>query len=247
MIEFSRVSNKIQIKTLLLPKIREHFSVNDDSARFRFKGSSRSFFKTRVYCITPTGLFNEGMFFNILQHIKSTYPDEEIIYNDKIKSIVSPALKDARVYDNLTFPLRDYQYEACENAIKYGRGILKMGTGAGKTLTICSILMSIFLQRKDKFKCLLVVPDLTLVNQTFNDFEKYNALFKYTRWTGKIAPDFTANVIIANLGILSRQFINYDWLTDIDVLIIDECHKLKKNNKLNKMVRSEERRVGKEC
>ena len=41
-----------------------------------------------------------------------------------------------------------------------------MGTGAGKTLTICSLLMSIYLQRKNSLKCLLIVPDLGLVNQS---------------------------------------------------------------------------------
>jgi len=237
MIEFIYERNKIRMSGDSFSDIREHFSVKDETARFRMKGRAR-FFASRLYCITPTGLFEPGMFYDILRHIKERYPSEEIRIDPTITAIVKPGLKDARVYDNLTHKLRDYQIAACENAIKFGRGILKMGTGAGKTLTICSILMSTFLQRKSKFKCLLIVPDLGLVNQTFQDFEDYNALFKYTRWTGKIKPDLTANVIIANLGILQSQFKDNDWLQDVDMVIIDECHKLKKNNKINKMVQS---------
>jgi superfamily II DNA or RNA helicase len=237
MIEFKLEKNKIRVITPLLQNIREHFSINDETAKFRRKGRAR-FFKTRSYCITPTGLFEIGMFFNILQYIKDTYPDEQLLYNSNIISIISPGFANVDVYDNLTHTLRDYQHAACTSALKYGRGILKMGTGAGKTMTICSILMSIFLQRKKEFKCLLIVPDLTLVDQTFTDFQNYNAQFKFTRWTGKISPDLTANVIIANLGILSRQFDEHDWLKDVDVLVVDECHKLKKDNKINKMVQS---------
>ena len=237
MIEFIYERNKIRMSGDSFSDIREHFSVKDETARFRMRGRAR-FFASRLYCITPTGLFDPGMFYDILRHIKERYPSEEIRIDPNITAIVKPGLKDARVYDNLTHKLRDYQIAACENAIKFGRGILKMGTGAGKTLTICSILMSTFLLRKGKFKCLLIVPDLGLVNQTFQDFEDYNALFKYTRWTGKIKPDLTANVIIANLGILQSQFKDNDWLQDVDMVIIDECHKLKKNNKINKMVQS---------
>jgi len=237
MIEFTYERNKIRMKGDRFSDIREHFSVKDETARFRMRGRAR-FFANRLYCITPTGLFEPGLFYDILRHIKELYPNEELRIDPTITSFVKPGLKDSRVYDNLTHKLRDYQIAACENAIKFGRGILKMGTGAGKTLTICSILMSTFLQRKSGFKCLLIVPDLGLVNQTFKDFEEYNALFKYTRWTGKIKPDLTANVIIANLGILQSQFDSNDWLQDVDMLIIDECHKLKKNNKINKMVQS---------
>jgi len=235
MIEFFLKRNKIGIKGDLFQDIREHFSVKDETARFRMKGRAR-FASNRTYCITPTGLFDSGLFYDILRHIKETYPTEDILINEGIAGIVKPGLIDARVYDNLTFGLRDYQLKACENAIKFGRGILKMGTGAGKTVTICSILMSAYIRQRDNFKCLLIVPDLSLVNQTYTDFGEYNALFKFTRWTGKIKPDLTANVIIANIGILQSQFDKNSWLQDIDMLIIDECHKLKKSNKINKMV-----------
>ena len=236
MIEFNFHRNKIRISGDIFTEIREHFSVPDETARFRLRGRAKYFANVRHYCITPTGLFEPGLFFDVLRFIKEVYPDEEIQIDSKVSEIVKPSLKDFEVYNELSLPLRDYQEAACSKAIQFGRGILKMGTGAGKTLTICSLLSSIFKKRGDNFKCLLIVPDLGLVNQTFNDFNDYNAPFKYTKWSGKNVPDFTANVIIANLGILQSQFKDNDWLKDVDALVVDECHKVKKNNKVSKMV-----------
>jgi len=236
MIKFELVNNKIRIAGELVPAIRDFFSETDATARFRLKGRARHFADIRNYCITPTGLFEAGLFFDILRYIKEVYPDEELHIDSNVSDIIKPTLASADVYDELTLPLRDYQLAACKKAIQFGRGILKMGTGAGKTLTICSLLSSMFKSTGDTFKCLLIVPDLGLVNQTFSDFSEYDAPFKYTKWSGKNKPDFTANVIIANLGILQSQFKDNDWLEKVDALVIDECHKVKKSNKVSKMV-----------
>jgi superfamily II DNA or RNA helicase len=236
MIKFELVKNKIRIAGELVPAIRDFFSETDATARFRLKGRARHFADIRNYCITPTGLFEAGLFFDILRYIKEVYPDEELHIDSNVSDIIKPTLATADVYDELTLPLRDYQLAACKKAIQFGRGILKMGTGAGKTLTICSLLSSMFKSKGDTFKCLLIVPDLGLVNQTFGDFSEYDAPFKYTKWSGKNKPDFTANVIIANLGILQSQFKDNDWLEKVDALVVDECHKVKKSNKVSKMV-----------
>ena len=236
MIKFELVKNKIRIAGELVPVIRDFFSETDATARFRLKGRARHFADIRNYCITPTGLFEAGLFFDILRYIKEVYPDEELHIDSNVSDIIKPTLASADVYDELTLPLRDYQLAACKKAIQFGRGILKMGTGAGKTLTICSLLSSMFKSKGDTFKCLLIVPDLGLVNQTFGDFSEYDAPFKYTKWSGKNKPDFTANVIIANLGILQSQFKDNDWLEKVDALVVDECHKVKKSNKVSKMV-----------
>lgn len=236
MIKFELANGKLRMAGELVPGIRDFFSETDATARFRLKGRARHFADIRNYCITPTGLFEAGLFFDILRYIKEVYPDEELHIDSNVSDVIKPTLADADVYDELTLPLRDYQLAACKKAIQFGRGILKMGTGAGKTLTICSLLSSMFKSKGDTFKCLLVVPDLGLVNQTFNDFSEYDAPFKYTKWSGKNKPDFTANVIIANLGILQSQFKDNDWLEKVDALVIDECHKVKKSNKVSKMV-----------
>jgi superfamily II DNA or RNA helicase len=227
--------NKIKLITNELSNIREHFSVKDETARFRFRGRARFAVQSRIYNITPTGLFEPGLFFDILSYIKLNYPNENIDIDKLILPIVKPTFKEERLYDNLKFPLRDYQSDSVKEALKFGRGIIKLGTGGGKTLTIASLLMSLY-SNNPKVKILIIVPDLGLVNQTYNDFSEYNVLFKFTRWTGKIKPDLTANCIIANRGILQSQFQDNDWIKNVDVLVVDECHTIKKSNKISKMV-----------
>ena len=233
--KFELAKEKIRLITDDLDDIREHFSVKDETARFRMRGRARFYSNSRIYCITPTGLFEPGLFFDILTYIKQEYPNIDCQIDQDILPIVKPTYKEERAYDNLKFPLRDYQLDSVKEALKFGRGIIKLGTGGGKTLTIASLLMSLY-SNNPKLKILILVPDLGLVNQTYNDFIEYNVLFKFTRWTGKIKPDLTANCIIANRGILQSQFDDNDWIKYIDVLVVDECHTIKKSNKVSKMV-----------
>lgn len=215
-------------------EIREHFSVKNTNAFFMKRRGMR-FVKDRIYAMTPTGLFEPGMFYEIYRYVTSNFKDE-VKYDDKIKQVIKPSLdSNALPFDNLSLKLRDYQIETVNQAIKFGRGIIKVGTGGGKTLTIAS-LISTFHGLNNKLKVLLIVPDLGLVNQTYNDFNSYNVPFKFTRWTGSIEPDITANVIIANIGILQSRFDEFPWLLNVDMLVVDECHKLKKGNKVCKLI-----------
>jgi superfamily II DNA or RNA helicase len=233
--KFELAKDKIRLITNELDNIREHFSVKDETARFRLRGRARFYSNPRIYCITPTGLFEPGLFFDILSYIKQEYPNVDCQIDQDILPIVKPIYEEERVYDNLKFPLRDYQLDSVKEALKFGRGIIKLGTGGGKTLTIASLLMSLY-SNNPKIKILILVPDLGLVNQTYKDFIEYNVLFKFTRWTGKIKPDLTANCIIANRGILQSKFEDNDWIKYIDILVVDECHTIKKSNKVSKMV-----------
>ena len=239
MIKFEYFPNKKQCRVsgLIFDEVREHFSVKNETAFFARK-FGRRFIPDRTYCITPTGLFDSGMFYDIYRYVKNAHPNIQIDISQAVRDVVKPSLEHCEIYDKLNLNLRDYQIETVSQALKFGRGIIKLGTGGGKTLTIASLLSSLYINKGHTFKCLLIVPDLTLVNQTYNDFNEYGVKFKITRWTGSISPDFTANVIIANLGILQSQFVDEEWLTNVDALIVDECHKLKKGNKACKIVKS---------
>ena len=63
--KFELANDKIRLVSDKLDNIREFFSVNDDTARFRLKGRARFYANPRIYCITPTGLFEPGLFFVI--------------------------------------------------------------------------------------------------------------------------------------------------------------------------------------
>ena len=209
--------------------VRQFFSEKNQNAFFIKK--KNPWVPDRFYALTPTGLFQPGLFFSIIQYINNKFPDEKIVISPDVLKAVNPGF-DIPVHNTMSLPLRDYQENAVKNALKAGRGIIKLGTGGGKTLTIASLLTSIAKHQKDKFKCLLIVPDLTLVDQTYNDFLQYLIPVRITRWTGSLQPDLTCSIIIANMGIIQSQYASNSWIRDVSVVVVDECHKLRKGNKL---------------
>jgi superfamily II DNA or RNA helicase len=189
----------------------------------------------RLYCITPTGLFEPGMLFTILKLIKEQYPDEQVVIDPDVYEIINPKVEGTEVFDRLMLPLRDYQLTANEKALKKGRGILKIGTGGGKTLTLASLISSYYMVDKS-WKVIIIVPTLSLVSQTYKDFQEYNVPFSYTMWHGNAEPDLDANVIIANRNIIQTNYDDSHWINFVDMAVIDECHGIKKNNSISKIV-----------
>lgn len=225
--------NKCKLTGDKFDGVREFFSEKNPNAYFIKKRNP--FISERFYAMTPTGLFETGMFFSVLKYIQNKFPDEKITFEGDILSAVKPTV-DTEAFNKLALPLRDYQLDAVQEALKAGRGIIKLGTGGGKTLTIASLLTSVYLKSPDTFKCLLIVPDLTLVNQTFNDFLEYKVPITVTRWTGSLEPDLNSKIIIANTAILQSQHKENRWINDVSVLVVDECHKLRKGNELCNLI-----------
>ena len=72
------------------------------------------------------------------------------------------------IRNDLKLKLRDYQEEAVHCALNQGFGTLVMGTGAGKSLTISSIIHNLFDKKKVK-RVMILVPDNGLVVQFHHD------------------------------------------------------------------------------
>lgn len=217
-------------------EIREHFSVFNDAAKFaRFKNR---FAPSRRYMITPQGRFEPGLYTEIKRFVKENAPDTKINVDGALRKIVYPGFKQA--YDDervkLALELRDYQQNIVDVCLKTGRGVTILATAGGKTLTIANLLESIHRHHKS-FKCLVLVPDLGLVNQTSSDFSEYRVTYTHSKWTGSNKLNLGTNIVIANMGILQSDKSDVDWIQDIDVLIVDEVHKLRKDNKINKLIR----------
>ena len=232
-IDFDRKKNKAVISGDKLSEIREYFSIANPAARF-----NKSWYTAkRLYAIAPNGYFDIGLIGEIKNYLISKNYNSDIQFSEEALAELNPKL-DKPIIKRLKLDLRDYQEETVNKCMLMGRGVSILGTGAGKTLTIATLIENFYLYSKniDNFKCLIIVPDLGLVNQTYNDFKEYNVSFSLTKWTGKIKPDFDVNVIIANIDILRSKFEEYDWIKDVDLLIIDEAHKMGKGNKSSKLL-----------
>ena len=236
--DYSPGKRKIQLKTDdadLFDRIREHFSVENEGARFaRYRGR---FAARRKYAITGTGACEVGLYWEIRQYLINNQIKIDIEVTDKLQKILKVG-RDIDIYKDFTLTLREYQEDVIKRALKLGRGTCVLGTGAGKTLTTAALIENYFRSSPDKdtFKCVVLVPDLGLVTQTYDEFMSSGTTFKLTKWTGKTKPDLTANVVICNIGIVQSQFDTNDWLKYVDLLIVDECHKIKASNKISKIV-----------
>ena len=235
MIEFS-YDNKKSVGIIqgdLLEDIREHFSVKNEGAKFMRKYGR--FIPPRTYAITPTGRFEPGLYFAIKDYIRTQQYVGEVTSSREIQDIVYPArhtwhqqLDYTPDIIPLNLPLRDYQVDIVKRGFAVGRGTIILATAGGKTLTSASLLTQIYNiykspYNKGSFKCLFIVPDRGLVEQTSTDFIDYKVPFKVSKWTGDDNLDLNSDVIVANLGILQSKKSTLDWLCDVDVLIVDEC------------------------
>ena len=230
----------------MLDDIRETFSVKNEAAFFVRKRYGR-FLPQRTYAITPAGKFEPGLYFEIRKHLASQQYVGEVKTEENLFNIIKPSKRweSNPQYSTdivpLALPLRDYQEEIVKKALSIGRGTIVLATAGGKTLTAASLLTKLFLLHGKAFKCLYIVPDLGLVEQTSNDFISYNVPFTHRKWTGSSplsAQDVEQNnVIIANLGILQSKNTDLSWIESINALIVDEVHKIRKGNEVNKIIK----------
>lgn len=239
-IEYDKKKNKAILSGDHFDEIRENFSVKNKAAVFLRKYSR--YIPSRTYCITPTGRFDPCLTREIQKQILSKQINTELVIDDDIHKIITPSRfgwQSLSNYSNIPFKLnlelRDYQKDIVEECLACGRGTIVLATAGGKTLVMASLIASVF-NFNDKLKCLLIVPDRGLAEQTFNDFIQYKVPFSVSKWTGDDKLNLTTNVIIANLGILQSKNSNLSWLENIDLLLVDEVHKIRKGNEVNKLI-----------
>lgn len=242
--DFSKSNRKLIIKCEninIFENIREYFSVENKNAAFMQKRLRSRFVKipSRKYVITPTGLCDLGLYWEIRRYLIENQITSEITLSDKLRQALKVG-SDIDVYTDFALELRDYQKEVITKSLKNGWGTCVLGTGAGKTLTTAALIENYFRKSKNKdlFKCIMVVPDLGLVQQTYDEFLNCGISFKTTKWTGNNKPDLTSNVIICNIQILQSRFDDNEWVKYVDLLVVDECHKIKPSNKISKIINS---------
>ena len=220
-------------------ELRTHFSIKNDAARFAARHGGR-FMPTRLYAITPTGRFEPCLYFEIQKFLKDYYNESNITVDSSFVEVVVPG-KFNKIYQSINQPsklnleLRDYQLDTVTKCIQFGRGVIVLATGGGKTLIIATLAQTLFDHRAFR-KALIIVPNLGLVEQTYNDFIEYGVKMSVSKWTGKDEVNLNADIIIANLGILQSKKTDLSFLDQIDLLVVDEVHTSRKGNQINKLI-----------
>ena len=119
---------------------------------------------------------------------------------------------------NLPFEPRDYQIEAWETAIQYGRQLLLSPTASGKSLII--YMLAKYYDRKT----VIIVPTTALVEQMYKDFKSYGHDGQMCRiYSGQKV--FDAPITITTWQSLSRA--PKDVIQSFDMVVGDEAHLFK--------------------
>lgn len=120
---------------------------------------------------------------------------------------------------------RDYQHTAILKSLMNKRGITLAATGSGKSNIIYSI--SRYLLSKNKVT-ILIVPNVSLVNQMYSDFQEYgwNDIDKHvSKLYSGLTPDFTKPMLITTWQ--SIQTKHPEFFKRYDGLILDETHNVR--------------------
>ena len=231
---FDTVNRKPQIVSEYLDQIREHFSIEDKALVFLRRRTGRNM-PVRKYAITNKGHFDISFFEDICNETKIKFSSFQFSVSDKLKQMLikNPISNKLSV---LKLEPRDYQLESATAALQKGCGIIVLPTSAGKTLVIALIASTIL--ENTEYNILILVPDIQLVQQTYQDFLDYGVDVELiSKWTGnhEFAP---SRIVVANNQILLSKKQNTDVLERFQVVICDETHKLSTADKISKLVKS---------
>lgn len=114
-----------------------------------------------------------GLYSQLVEFCSKFNYDLKLISNDKLDDISDEVFTGMykEIFNEKYYP-RDYQDICIKKAIRYKRGLIESVTGSGKSMVIYSMIRFLLSNYKNK-KVLLIVPNISLVNQMFSDFKDY--------------------------------------------------------------------------
>jgi superfamily II DNA or RNA helicase len=220
---------QINCESNILGLIRENFSMANPAYR-----KNSPYIQARLYAITPGGKFDVGLLTDIIKFLEANryqYSISEELKRESFCGFKTPQIKE------LDLKFRDYQEKSIIAALMNGRGITVIPTAGGKTLICAGLIESLRFNIKDPDALVLVtVPSIQLVEQTANDFISYG-LKNVCKWSGSNKLDPDAKIIVAGTQLLMSDKTDLSILADVKILLMDECHSLRRGNEINKVLK----------
>lgn len=173
---------------------------------------------------------------------KDQFPINKKILKEDVQLFVDDFYKDHKTKDGNIFALYDHQVDAIYQLLKYNFGILEIATAGGKSVVFGTLLFYYLKNVNPDAKFLLIVPNISLVTQFYNDLGDYNYGFNEDNKTpldiridevmsdkprkyrdGEKKP----NVYIGTYQSLEKY--PKEWFTQFEVVAADEAHTAKAN------------------
>lgn len=193
---------------------------------WKFRGKTKEL-KTRTFFLNYTYL-PSGFWMRLLKMTKKgfnvNFPNVRDMFNNITVEELESWLETVP-FNNNYYPYT-YQTHAVYLALKYRISRGQYATGAGKTF-IFYLISRYLLEMMGAKKILVVVPSVSLVNQTKKEFESKYQLDEFISvdpiYSGSVRNK-NANVCIGNIDSLIHR--DLDFFEDFDVVLFDEAHKL---------------------
>lgn len=158
--------------------------------------------------LKPSGIFFTGFVPKIEEFLKGKNLPVQAMNSPQItvKNQRSPATP---------IQLYPHQEKLLQVACTKRRGVIKAGTGSGKTVLAASIISSF-----EDVRALFLCHTKTLVRQTISEFEKFNLKVGYITGEG---TNLNGGVIVSTIQSFVKQ--PQELLNSFDMVIVDEVHR----------------------
>jgi superfamily II DNA or RNA helicase len=221
---------RIEAERGILYELKEYFSAYIPNHKFHPKVKQHlwngkiSLFE--IYDrLLPIGLYkNLKKFLKYYNYTYKYHLTKDDLINDIPKDVFTDFYK--QLFKGTTIYPRDYQQEAIEQSLIYKRGVVEAATGAGKSIVIYSIIR--FIKETVDGNILIVVPNIGLVTQLFDDFKTYgwNDSYDYVSLLyGKSKYDPNKKITISTWQSIYKK--HEQFFEKFNAVIVDETHMAK--------------------
>ena len=115
---------------------------------------------------------NYGYKFDIIN--KETFPKDNSITVDKVQNFCNDFYKGYTLPDGKPFIPHEHQVNSVYKLLKFKYGLIEVATAGGKSLAFASMIFYILKHINPDAKFLLIVPNISLVTQFYDDIIDYN-------------------------------------------------------------------------
>lgn len=196
------------------------------------------------------GLWNEcyttckehGYQFQVIN--KDEFPRDESITYEKVENFCTEFYKNYKTIDDKVFMPYDHQIQAIYKMLKNKFCSIEVATSGGKSLIFSTMIFYILRNIKPDAKILLIVPNISLVTQFYDDIIDYNIGFNKENINPlkiniqeimsdkprKIRDDEEPNIYIGTFQSLinwGTEEMEPNFFKQFDVVSIDESHRAK--------------------
>ena len=183
---------------------------------------------------------------------KDQFPLNKIILKEDLQLFVEDFYKNHKLPDGSPFMPYEHQVDAIYQLLKYQYGLVEIATAGGKSLVFGTLLFYYLKNVNPNAKVLLIVPNISLVTQFYNDLGDYNYGFN---GTDNLTPlDIRIDEVMSdkprkyrddekkpNIYIGTYQSLEKwpkEWFKQFDIVACDEAHTAKANTLISILTRT---------